>query len=46
MSEDKNKVKLSISLDKDVYEKIKSYCDENLIKISTYINHVLKKNVK
>ena len=40
------KVKICISIDKDVYEKIKKYCDENLIKLSSYINHVLKKNEK
>ena len=37
------KVKICISIDKDVYEKIKKYCDDNLIKLSSYINHVLKK---
>ena len=37
------KVKLSISLDKDVYNRIKKHCDANLIKVSAYINHKLKK---
>jgi hypothetical protein len=46
MGKDENKVKISISLDKDIYEKIKKHCDENLIKLSAYINHVLKKNEK
>ena len=41
-----NKVKICISVDKDVYEKLKKYCDQNLIKLSSYINHVLKKNGK
>jgi len=40
------KVKICISLDEDVYSKLKKYCDENLIKVSAYINHVLKKNEK
>ena len=45
MAEQK-KVKISISLDKDVYDKIKKHCDEHLIKLSAYINHVLKKDEK
>lgn len=44
MKKGQNKVKICISLDKDLYEKIKEHCDENLIKLSAYINHVLKKN--
>ncbi len=43
MKKEQNKVKISISLYKDVYRRVKKYCDENLIKLSAYINHVLKK---
>jgi len=43
MKKEQNKVKISISLDNDVYEKLKKYCDEHLIKVSAYINHILKK---
>ncbi len=46
MEKERNKVKISISLDKDIHDQIKEYCDENLIKLSAYINHVLKKNEK
>ena len=38
-----NKVKICISLDQDLYDKIKKHCDENLIRVSAYINHTLKK---
>ncbi len=44
MKKGQSKVKICISLDKDIYEKIKKHCDENLIKLSPYINHVLKKS--
>jgi hypothetical protein len=46
MAKEENKVKISISLDKDVYGKLKKHCDENLIKLSAYINYVLKKDAK
>ncbi len=46
MKKEQNKVKISISLDKDIHDRLKEYCNENLIKLSAYINHVLKKNEK
>ncbi len=44
MPDKQNKVKICISLDNELYEKIKKHCDKNLIKLSPYINHVLKKS--
>ncbi|RLE39635.1 hypothetical protein DRJ17_00365 [Candidatus Woesearchaeota archaeon] len=38
------KIKISISLDKNLYKEIREYCDKNMIKISTYIEYLLKKS--
>ena len=43
MRKGQSKVKICVSIDKELYSKIKDYCDKNMIKISTYINHKLKK---
>lgn len=37
------KKKISISLDESLYHELKEHCDENLIKLSTYIEYLLKK---
>lgn len=40
------KKKISISLDESLYDELKGHCDENLIKLSTYIEYLLKKGVE
>ena len=39
------KTKICISIDKELYKRIEEHCDKNLIKLSTYINHILKQDV-
>ncbi len=36
------KDKITISLDKELHKELKEYCDKNLIKLSTYIEHLLR----
>ncbi len=40
------KVKICISLDKEIYEDIKKICDKTDAKISTKINSLLAKSIK
>ena len=40
------KDKICISLDHELHQQLKSHCDKNLIKLSTYIDHLLKKSMK
>ena len=40
---DVTKVKICISLDGGLHADIKKHCDKNLMKLSTYINHLIKK---
>ena len=40
------KDKISISNDKDLHEKLKAHCEDNMIKLSTYIEHLIKKSMK
>lgn len=40
------KKKISISLDENLHDELKKHCDSNLIKLSTYIEHLLKKGVE
>jgi len=37
------KDKICISIDKELHSKIKKHCEKNLIKLSTYIEHLIKK---
>jgi hypothetical protein len=46
MAREKTKVKICISLDEDLHEELKKKCDKRLIKLSSYINHVLRENEK
>ncbi|NQV09425.1 hypothetical protein HQ529_06245 [Candidatus Woesearchaeota archaeon] len=40
------KDKISISLDKELHEKLKEHCEKNMVKLSTYIEHLIKKGHK
>ena len=40
------KVKICISLDEELHSRLKKHCDKNLMKLSTYINHLIKKSHK
>ena len=40
------KTKLCISLDKELHSKLKKHCDKNLIKLSTYLEYLIKKGEK
>ena len=40
------KDKICISLDKELHLRLKKYCDENMVKLSTYIEHLIKKGEK
>tara|TARA_Y100000031_G_C8068863_1_gene314154 strand:+ start:209 stop:355 length:147 start_codon:yes stop_codon:yes gene_type:complete len=37
------KDKITISIDKELHEKLKVYCDRRMIKLSTYIEHLARK---
>jgi len=37
------KIKISISIDKSLFLRIKKHCDENMIKTSTYLEYLVKK---
>lgn len=39
------KDKICISLDKGLHNSIKDHCDKNMIKLSTYIEHLIKKGL-
>jgi len=38
-----SKIKISVSIDKNLFLRIKKHCDENMIKISTYLEYLVKK---
>jgi hypothetical protein len=40
------KDKICISIDKELHSRLKKYCDKNMIKLSTYIEHLIKKGEK
>ncbi|MBW2981239.1 hypothetical protein KY360_07520 [Candidatus Woesearchaeota archaeon] len=40
------KDKLCISLDKELHSKLKEYCEKNMVKLSTYIEYLIKKGEK
>jgi len=37
------KDKISISIDSELHKKLKSHCEKNMVKLSTYIEHLLRK---
>ena len=37
------KDKICISLDKELHARLKKHCDANLVKLSTYIEYLIKK---
>ncbi len=37
------KDKICISIDRPLHESLKKHCDKNLVKLSTYIEYLLKK---
>jgi len=39
------KDKICISLDKNIHNSIKEHCDKNMIKLSTYIEYLIKKGL-
>jgi hypothetical protein len=39
------KDKICISLDKKLHDSIKEHCDKNMIKLSTYIEYLIKKGL-
>lgn len=40
------KDKICISIDRSLHKSMKEHCDKNLVKLSTYIEHLLKKGHK
>ena len=40
------KTKLCISLDKNLHARLKKYSDENMLKLSTYLEHLIKEGEK
>jgi len=40
------KDKICVSLDKSLHNQLKSYCEKNMIKLSTYIEYLIKKGLK
>ncbi len=40
------KVKICISLDKEIYDELKKVCDKTDAKMSTKINSIIKKSIK
>ena len=37
------KIKISVSIDKKIHSRLKKHCNANLIKLSTYIEYLVKK---
>ena len=46
MNREITKDKITISIDKELHNELKQHCDKNLIKLSTYIEHLLKEAKK
>tara|TARA_Y100000031_G_C8096435_1_gene326659 strand:+ start:230 stop:538 length:309 start_codon:yes stop_codon:yes gene_type:complete len=45
-NEENSKIKITISLDKELHSKLKNYCGQHLIKLSTYLEYLIKKGEK
>jgi hypothetical protein len=39
----KGKIKISVSIDFELHLELKKYCDENMMKLSTYLEYLIKK---
>jgi|TARA_B100000315_G_C14152518_1_gene396313 hypothetical protein len=39
----KGKVKISVSIDSEIHSRLKEHCDENMMKLSTYLEYLIKK---
>jgi len=46
MKEGITKDKISISIDTKLHTKLKKHCEKNMIKLSTYIEYLIKKSME
>ncbi len=44
MTKGPTKDKITISIDKELHKKLKEHCDKHLMKLSTYIEYLLRKH--
>ncbi|MBU0615397.1 MAG: hypothetical protein KJ601_04855 [Nanoarchaeota archaeon] len=40
------KDKICISIDKNLHSRLKKYCDDHMIKLSTYLEYLIRKGEK